>query len=118
MSRNSSGGQKGRPFPPIKSNPKLQPGKLQVDKESKRKVLYDRVIVFDFSPTPDYGFIYSLTKAQTAESGITEKELNVDVFRLRNREVKRLLKVWSPSHHHLVLTKVDSRKCTLILDLN
>ncbi len=97
-------------FPAIKPNPKLTPGKPPVDKDSKKKVVYDRVIVFDFSPTPDYGFIYSLTRAQTAESGITDQELNVDIFRLRNRESKRLLNIWSPPHHHMVLTKVDSRK--------
>ncbi len=96
--------------PPIKDNPKLTPGKLPVHKETKKKVVYDRVIVFDFSPTADQGYIYSLSKAQTEHSGITDKELNCDLFRLRNREQKRLLSIWSPPHQHLLLTKVDSRK--------
>ena len=106
---NRTGGKRKSAFPP-KDNPKLTPGQEKVQKESKKKVVYDRVIVFDFAPTPDYGFVYSLSKAQTEKSGVTDKELNHDVFRLRNREQRRQLNIWSPPHNHLLIAKVDSRE--------
>ncbi len=94
----------------MKDAPKLTPGKPPQDKTDKCKVLYDRIIVFDFTPKGSIGYIYGLNKAQTAASGVTNKELNIDIFRFRNREQRRFLNIWDPPHNHLVLVKVDSRK--------
>ena len=78
--------------------------------EEKKKVKYDRIIVFDFTPTGGTNYVYALSKPQTDKCGITQKELNEDLFRLRNREQRRFLTIWDPPHNHLVVAKVDSRK--------
>ncbi len=111
MSRKPAADKKRASFPPkIKDNPKITPGTKPVAKESKKRVVYDRIVVFDFTPLASGNYIYSLSKAQTMTSGITNKELNEDIFRLSSRELKRTLNIWDPPHSHLLFAKVDSRK--------
>ncbi len=117
MSRKPGVSKKRPSFPPmIKDNPKITPGRVPKDKsaaESKKKVIYDRVIVFDFVPLANGNYVYSLSKAQTEMSGFTDKELNEDILRLSNREKKRSLNIFDPPHSHLLVAKVDARKYRL-----